>query len=392
MTSKAPRVLLSHPGRQHSDRAAAALAAERWLAAYWTGIPVHGRWRSGGIPEIPESRITVVPWVAATRRGLEALLPDRIAGWGDHLSSRVFDRWAASRLGSMELDAVIGYEVGCRRLFREARRRGMKTILDAAAIHPAAQIGRSTRQRPSRLAVRVLACKESEIRDADAILVVSSFARETYVEAGVPEEKVFLVPLGVDLERFGPAPRPRSGPVTFAFVGSTIERKGIDALERAFQEVVRLHPDARLRVAGAVLGPGVSIRNRSAPGWEFAGKLHGEALVDFYRASDVLVLPSLEDSFGLVVPEALACGVPVIVTERTGARDLVREGENGWVVPAGDAARLTERLVRVANRIDEVRALRPRCVESVRDVGWNRYSEALIRALTVILGTGRATK
>lgn len=390
MSSKTPRVLLSHPGRQHSDRTGAALAERGWLAGYWTGIPIRGRWRSGGIAEIPRELITVVPWVAATRRGLEWLLPDRVAGWGDHLSSRAFDRWAASRLGATELDAVIGYEVGCRRLFREAHRRGVTTILDAAAIHPAAQIGRSAGRSQSRLASRVLECKESEIRDADAILVVSSFARESYIEAGVPAEKVFLVPLGVDLERFGPAPRPRSGPATFAFVGSTIERKGIDALERAFCDLVRVHPDSRLRVAGAVLGPGAAIRNRSTPGWEFVGKLHGDALVDFYRGSDVLILPSLEDSFGLVVPEALACGTPVIVTERTGARDLVREGENGWIVPAGDAARLAERLVQIASRIEEVRAMRPHCVESVRDIGWKRYSETLIRTLAAILATGRA--
>lgn len=390
MSQESPRVLVSHPGRQHSDRTGAALASEGWLAGYWTGIPVHGRWRSGGIAGIPRELVTVAPWVATTRRGLEALLPGRVARWGDFLSSRSFDRWAASRLKSQEIDAVIGYEVGCRRIFREARSRGVTTILDAAAIHPAAQIGSGSGPRPSRLARRVLECKEAEIRDADGILVVSSFARDTYLEAGIPAEKVFLVPLGVDLERFGPAPRPRTGPATFAFVGSTIERKGIDPLERAFFDVVSRFPEARLRVAGAVLGPGVSIRNRRTPGWEFVGKLRGEALVDLNRDADVLVLPSLEDSFGLVVPEALACGTPVLVTERTGARDLVREGENGWIVSAGDAARLADRLVWIASHLDQVRGMRQRCIESVRDIGWKRYSQALIEALSNILAAGRA--
>jgi glycosyltransferase involved in cell wall biosynthesis len=63
-----------------------------------------------------------------------------------------------------------------------------------------------------------------------------------------------------------------------------------------------------------------------------------------YQRSSVCVVPSIEDGFAYVVLEALACGVPVIVSENAGAKDAVIDGENGYIVPAGDAGAIVERL------------------------------------------------
>jgi glycosyltransferase involved in cell wall biosynthesis len=83
---------------------------------------------------------------------------------------------------------------------------------------------------------------------------------------------------------------------------------------------------------------------RGATPLNFHGALPQEQLARAMRDSSVLVLPSLEEGFGLVVPQALNCGCPCIVSDRVGARDYVRHRENGSIFPCGDAAALAVEL------------------------------------------------
>ena len=105
-------------------------------------------------------------------------------------------------------------------------------------------------------------------------------------------------------------------------------------------------PDVRLRVVGAARRRGppagaLSVRTRRARGT----RPTRPSLAAELRRADCLVLPSRNDSYGMVVPEALASGLPVLVSDMVGAKDLVAEGQNGWVVPAGDAGALAERML-----------------------------------------------
>ncbi len=68
-----------------------------------------------------------------------------------------------------------------------------------------------------------------------------------------------------------------------------------------------------------------------------------------YRSSTIFVLPSLEDGWGVVVSEAMACGLPVIVTEHTGAKDIVDEGINGFIIPSRDVAAIKEKIILLYN-------------------------------------------
>lgn len=172
---------------------------------------------------------------------------------------------------------------------------------------------------------------------------IGEFAVEQYRhEFG--EERVYQnLPYFSNLDRFACARGGNGSERVFLFVGSFIERKGVDLLARAFVRLAREFPHVRLKIAGAGPLAGTitrtlaSVRERV----EFAGFKHWDELPELYASADVLCVPSRYDGWGLVVPEGLAAGLPVIATDRMGAAvEFVRTGSNGWLIPAGDENRI----------------------------------------------------
>jgi glycosyltransferase involved in cell wall biosynthesis len=363
------KILVTHPGRQHSHQAALALEKAGLLAGYWSGVPASGLRRYAAVPIDPR-KTRSFPWAPALRRlGVRA----------DFAACRLFDRWAAQGLKRIAPDGVIACEISALSLFREARRRGIATILDAASIHHTAQDRLHGTTDPPGLHRRITRVKDEEIALADHVLTVSEMARETYVAAGVPPGKVHAVPLGADTELFSPEGDEATEPgFTFLFSGAAIRRKGFDLLLAAFEKVRAEVPDARLRIAG----PPADV-----PEWvEVLGPLSQRELAAEFRRADALALPSRNDSYAMVVPEALASGLPVLVSEMVGAKDLVTEGETGWIVPVEDAAALADRMLWCARHRGEVRAMRPACRRVAEAATWPAYHARLADLLVRLVG------
>ncbi|MEO6192747.1 MAG: glycosyltransferase family 4 protein [Thermoanaerobaculia bacterium] len=394
-------MLVTHPGRQHSHQAALALAEAGMLAGYWAGVPAglrHRRWlpaplwrrfiRYAPVP-LPEERVRWAPWVPALRR-LADPLPPRAGCWADFLACRLFDRWAARRLRPGTAGAVVACEISARETFRRAKRLGMATVLDAAATHHATQDRFHGFAEPADLHRRITAVKDEEIALADHVLVVSELARRSYLEAGVPPERVHCVPLGADLGLFAPAAvkAPAGEGAVFVFAGGASRVKGLDVLLAAFAGVHAAEPGARLLVIGPpgdaspLLGPPVPA------GVSVLGSVSQAELADRLRSADCLVLPSRNESFGMVVPEALAAGLPALVSDRVGAADLIAEGRNGWVVPAGDAGALAARMLRCARGREELLRMRPACLEAAAAADWSLYRRRLPALLGALLAGG----
>jgi glycosyltransferase involved in cell wall biosynthesis len=367
------KVVVTHPGRQHSHQVALALERAGMLAGYWSGVPAKGFGRYAPVLLDP-SRTRWFPWTPALRR---------IGPWSDLAACRLFDHWAARGLGRTGAGAVIACEISALATFREARRRGMVTLLDAPSIHHAAQDRLHGTTDSPALHRRIVAVKDEEIRLADHILTVSELARQTYLEAGTPPEKVHAVPLGADLELFSPDGAEPREDFTFLFSGATIHRKGFDLLLAAFDRV-RAETPARLRIAGSKGDSAHLLDARGMDGIDVLGSLTQPDLAAELRRADVLILPSRNDSYGMVVAEALASGTPALVSEMVGSKDLVTDGRTGWVVPVGDVNALAERMLWCVRHRDEVRALRPDCRQAAEAATWaayhGRFAE-LIRSL-----------
>src|SRR6185295_10119114 len=106
-----------------------------------------------------------------------------------------------------------------------------------------------------------------------------------------------------------------------------------------------------------------------------------------FRAADCLVLPSRNESFGMVVPEALAAGLPVLVSDRVGAKDLVIEGKTGWIVEAEDVSALADRMAWCARHLEAVRAMGPDCRRAAEAVTWQTYQQRLMEVIRTLLET-----
>ena len=145
-----------------------------------------------------------------------------------------------------------------------------------------------------------------------------------------------------------------------------------------------LGPDVELTLIGHRFAPN-AIVDSACERWRWFESLPHEQVLEIMTQSDVLVLPSLSEGFGLVVTEALACGLPVIVTPNVGASDLIKDGREGFVVPICSAEAIAERL----NALNEDRELLARMSQNAHRTAagrpWGEYRAAWAEALKVAL-------
>lgn len=269
-------------------------------------------------------------------------------GWLSYLSCDLFDRAVTERLTQLEaFQGFVGQSLQC---FQKLKHWGDSTLyLEAANSH----VNNVMRQHqkaiqkfglePSWLneAQRQKTLREYDL--ADIIYVASEYTRQSFLAEGVSSNKLIRRILTVN-PRYHLAKREFTDEIfRIVYCGSLTVMKGIPVLLEAFSKL-----------------PGKNVELILVGSWATRGMRHylqswlsqdprirvvpGDPLPHLEKAS-VYVHPSYEDGFAYAAMEALACGVPVIVTEDTGMKEYIKEGENGYVIPSGDWESLLERLL-----------------------------------------------
>jgi glycosyltransferase involved in cell wall biosynthesis len=393
-------VLVAHAGRQHSHQAALALEEAGLLGCYATGVPISRNQLDASWSrliqrlsvydevDIPISRARLNLVAPAANRVLSRYMPEIIAGPIQYEAYRIFDRWVARLICQQSFDVVISYENCAFYTFQAAKRTGAKCILDAASLHHADQQRLYRSGLPSRYKARVDRLKDAEIALADCIFVASDFAFKSYIANMGTSKNIKIIPLGVDVNLFSPPQERRinqAAPLNFIFVGSGTTQKGFDVVLDSMSKLVSEGLSLRLLVAGITDKQLIMRKKHLIDKIVEFGMISQIKLPSIMRQADCLLLPSRFDSFGMVVAEALSCGVPVIVSDMVGAKQLVEEGRNGFVVPVGSTDALAAKMrwcISNRKRLKGMSSLARAAAEQVR---WERYRERIIEAIREVL-------
>jgi glycosyltransferase involved in cell wall biosynthesis len=240
----------------------------------------------------------------------------------------------------------------------------------------------------ARIARGATALRNLWLRDADAFVAMSRAIRDEMRAAGIPGERIVLLPHGVDTGRFCPATveaklalrRALGLPegVLAVYSGRLLRGKGLETLVDAFAAVADRSPGLGLVLVGSGEGQALSVegelRRRVAAGGlvkrvTFAGRT--ERVEDFLRAADVFVFPSVFEALGIALVEAAACALPAVASRTGGIVDVIEDGISGRLVTPGDTAALSEALLTLS--LDP--ALRSRLGQEAREVALARFDE-----------------
>lgn len=306
-----------------------------------------------------------------------------------HVVERVHDLFSRRLAGYVpaDSDVFIGLSSFCLQAIERAKELGQITIVDHGSLHQRTE--RRLLEEECRLhglplevelAPQWLIDKEDEeFSAADRVMVLSEAARRSFIEEGIDGAKIFVNPCGVDLSQFSPLNSEQNGCFRIIYCGNISLRKGIHYLLQAFSELKL--DNAELWLIGSMPSPsfGRLIEKYKSDKVRFLGTFPQDELRRIYAKGSVFVLPSLADGFGMVIPQAMACGLPVIVTRNAGATDIVTEGVDGFVVSIRDVARLKEK-IRLLYEQPQLRERMSRAaVEKARHrLGWDAYGDRLV--------------
>jgi glycosyltransferase involved in cell wall biosynthesis len=185
-----------------------------------------------------------------------------------------------------------------------------------------------------------------ELERADCVLVQSNFCRDSMVWNGIPEEKIFINPMGVDTSMFLPR---QSVPLKprFICVGTICLRKGHQYLFRAFEIVKRKLPEAELICVGDYKSDFRRQRQKWEGSFTHIPHIPQSKIAQLLRTCTAFVFPSQEEGIARAQIEALAAGLPVIGTHEGGATTLVRDGIEGFIVRGRDPRHIADAMIQV---------------------------------------------
>ena len=197
---------------------------------------------------------------------------------------------------------------------------------------------------------------------------------------------------GVETSQFSPARRSQtlrnswragSGDLVCLHVGRLAKEKNIGAVIEAYRSIQAHQPSAKLVFVGD--GPLRKTLETANPDIIFSGALKGDALAQHYASGDMFLFPSLTETFGNVVPEALASGLAVVAFANGAALELIRTEHNGVLVPPGSSADFVNVAVALANSFERRQCMQNNSAASVTHLGWNAIYDSFANALSAVV-------
>jgi glycosyltransferase involved in cell wall biosynthesis len=372
------RVGVFHPGTQHSWQTALAFQEAGTLAWYATSVfydPTRWPYRLEGCvpqrvaqrlnrefrrrftPLLDPGKVRQFGFWEWSETLLQRLGQDRLAGYCNRKGNQAFCQQTIRLIEREPVDLLWGYDTSSLEVFKWARRRGIRCVLDQTIGHPVTQnqvmLEEQKRHpeffmedyRPHDRAW--IERQDAEMAEANVVVVGADFCARTLIENGCAREKLKVIPYGYDESLF-PVQAPQrpatafSG-VDFLFAGEVGPRKGAAYLLKAFANIPK--DQARLTLVGRLAIPPATFR-KFADRVRHVPQVPRREIVSFFTAADCFVLPSLFEGSPIVLNEACGAGLGIVQSDRCG--DDARLHDNGVVLGEISVAALTEVIERVA--------------------------------------------
>lgn len=380
------KVTISVFGRFHAFNLAQQLQQNQCLKALISTYPTFIINKYGIEPELVRSIWHLEVLIRAWRQ-----VPVWLRGTNNlpFLFRDSFDRAAKNYIlpGS---DIFVGWSSLCLYSLRRAKELGALTIVDHGSSHRQYQT-QILQEEYERWGIKFTSpyseMYERELQEyaeADRIVVPSLFSKKTFLEKGISEKKLIYVPYGTSLTEFHPVPK-LDKIFRVIYCGGIILRKGVQYLVKTFYELKL--PDAELWLVGS-LAPEMKLilAKYESDRIILKGKHPQSQLHWFYSQCSVFCLTSIEDGFGMVIAQAMACGLPVIHTTNTGGEDIVRDGIDGFCIPIRDVEALKEKILFFYENPQQRSHMGDNALKQARNsLSWDDYGEKMIAAYSTAL-------
>ncbi|MEZ4843454.1 MAG: glycosyltransferase family 4 protein [Bacteroidia bacterium] len=403
------KVLIAHPGTQHSHRLVSILYQNGYLFKFYTGIAISKETRF-------HQFIDMLPFKIRTKlsgRIIEKVPANFIRNfWCNELlaylllkiginPSRVFYtrnkifQHLISKKAIREADIIIGFDTASWHLSEMCKRSGKKFILDYSSIEPnfknqiCVKINNQFPQWSDMLQPKqnkLLDLERLEQKNADKIVVASSFTKKSMSQNLSSYEKICIIPYGVDTDFFKPSKKIGvidKKKVDFVFVGKIDAKKGIPLLLEAWKDEF-IYKNSTLTLIGEVDNRTKSLIENVSKDIKITGKLSRIDLANSLNNFTVMVFPSYFEGFGLVILEGLASGLPVITTRNTGGLDIIENMKDGIIITEGDIGGLIDAVSFYINNIDNYPLYSNYARKKSEVYSWNLYAEKWSEVISIL--------
>jgi glycosyltransferase involved in cell wall biosynthesis len=319
------------------------------------------------------------------------LIPELAPIYADIWQMGVLRRWKQCDLFHVMLHGT------AHRLVRRAKREGATVLAEPVNQHPQAlyEILREEAERWGLKTRRSLGgTQKNQLEEsalADFLVAPSQIVRDSFVKRGFPRARTAVIPYGVDLNRFSPACYGKRSDRTFRVicVAQVSLRKGQLYLLQAWKKLGLRN--AELLLIGAISYEMTSAIREYEGIFRHIPFVPNHRLRREYARSSVFVLPSVEDGFGYVIGEAMACGLPVVTTVNAGGADIICHAREGFVLPIRSPDAIAEAL-EILYRNEELREEMSRAAlaKARSGLSWEVYFHRLRKLYQFLLSQGKA--
>jgi glycosyltransferase involved in cell wall biosynthesis len=378
------KVIISVGGRFHAFYLAQQLEKNGHLERLITSYPKFETVKYG----IPKSKIKSVLFKELLTRGWNKFPGFIKKKWNpDFFIHESFDKAALKKI--IPADIFVGFSNQSLYSLKKAKSLGMATVLECGSAHMEyqSQILKEEYEKwgtgfdlphPKNLERELKEYEETEF-----ISVPSIFVERTFLEKGINKEKIIRIPYGVDLSEFRQS-RKKDDVFRIVFAGGMTLQKGVHYLLQAFSELNL--PGSELLLIGGMSDEIRPFFKKYEGKFKWLGRIPQGELADYYSQSSVFVLNSIQDGFGMVIIQAMACGLPVIATENTGGPDVVENGKQGFVIPIRNVEALKEKISYLHENQELCREMGRSAKEKVSSgFTWDDYGDKMIKAYEKIL-------